>query len=401
MTEVRPVPSPPAPDWSAAGPRRWAAALGAAGTILWVIGVVLDPAQAYFSYLVAYVFALGLALGALALIMIEHLAGAIWFVVMRRLTEQVAAALPALAVLFLPVALGVRWLYPWTDLSLLTPHDRGLVALKTPYLNLPFFFTRAGIYFISWIVLVGLLRRWSLRQDIEPGPRWQAPQEAISAPGLIVLAFTLTFAAFDWVMSLAPTWVSTIFGVQVFSGAMVGTLALLSILVGRSSAASRPLAEVLQRSHLGALGKLLFTFVIFWAYTSFAQLLIIWIADVPEEIRWYAPRLAGSWLWTGTATAIGQFAVPFVVLLSYRLKRRASVLVLLGAWTLVAHYVEVYWIVMPQLHPASARPHWIDAAAAAMVLGSTAAWVSWQACGHSALAVGDPVLQSALEYRET
>ena len=200
-------------------------------------------------------------------------------------------------------------------------------------------------------------------------------------------------------MSLSPTWVSTIFGVQIFAGGMLGALGLMGVLVGRA-AQDGPLAGVVKPDHCSALGKMMFTFVIFWAYVSFAQLLIIWIADVPEEVIWYAPRLEGSWLWVGAAIAIGQFAIPFFLLLSYTRKRRASALVRVGAWLLVIHYLEVLWIVMPQLHPESAAPHWQDAAAAAMVLGLTAAFGSWRARDHAPVAIGDPDLESGLEYSE-
>lgn len=398
MTDRRP-PVPATADWSSARARLWATGVGGLGTAAWIVGFVLHPAQASHSYLTAYVFVLGIALGALALLMIEHLVAATWFVVLRRLVEHLTALIPALAVLFLPIAAGVRWLYPWTDPAALAPHARELVERKEAYLNLPFFFVRAALYFASWIALAALLRRWSLRQDGEPGERWQAPQRALSAPGAIVLAFTLTFAAFDWIMSLEPTWMSTIFGVQIFAGGMVGTLALLAVLAGRA-ADGGPLTGVLNDEHFAALGKLLFTFVIFWAYTTFAQLLIVWIADLPDEVIWYLARLNGPWRWVGLAVAVGQFAVPFFLLLSHRLKRQPRLLVALGASILVVHYIETWWIVMPQLQPMSAVPHWTDAAAAAMVVGLAGAWASRAGSGHSAVAVGDPALPAALEYSE-
>lgn len=387
------------PEWSGARPRAWALAVGLAGLVTFVAGVAVDPAQAYFSYLTAYLFAVGIALGALALIMIESLIAASWFVAMRRLAEIVASTLPAFAVLFIPIGCGVRWLYPWTNLAALPANTRALVAQKTAYLNLPFFFTRAAIYLLCWIVLAELLRHWSLRQDRAPGERWTVRQRTLCAPGIIVYSFTLTFAAFDWVMSLAPGWFSTIFGVQIFSGAMVGALALLAVLVARGGGRAG-LADTVTPEHFSALGKMLFTFVIFWAYVTFAQILIIWIADVPDEVLWYIPRIAGSWRWLGVALIIGHFAVPFFLLLSYELKRRAATLVRLGGWLLAMHYLEGYWIVMPQLHPASARPHWLDASAAAMVIGLASACASWRARGSAMMPIGDPELAGSLRYSE-
>ncbi len=382
------------------GTTRWAAAIGVAGLALVGVGLVLEPAQAAFSYLAAYLSVLALALGALILLMIEHLIAATWFVAFRRTAEAVLGAIPLLAVLFLPIALRAASLYIWMDPSRLDAHARAIVERKAAYLNLPFFFVRAGVYFASWIALAELVRRWSLRQDRDPGEHWTRRQRTLAGPGLIVLAFTLTFAAFDWIMSLAPTWYSTIFGVQIFAGGMVGAVALIAVLAG-IDARGPELRAAITPDHYSAVGKLLLTFVIFWAYASFAQLLIIWIGDLPEEVTWYLPRLNGSWLWVAVAIALGHFAVPFVVLLSYHAKRSARVLVPLGIWLLAMDYLEAYWIVLPQLHPTSAAPHWLDAAAVAGVAGTAFAYASWRARAVPALPLGDPELSASLHYSES
>jgi hypothetical protein len=388
------------PAWTTPRVLTWSLAIGVAGAVAFAIGVAVDPAQAYFSYLTAYIFAAGIVLGSLSLLMIEHLIGASWFVALRRAAESIAATLPLLLLLFIPVAIGAGWLYPWTDPAALDAHARTVVQGKRAYLNMPFFLVRAGIYFSCWIVMAELLRRWSLRQDDDRDARWTSKQYSLSAPGVIVFAFTLTFAAFDWIMSLAPTWFSTIFGVQIFAGGMVGSLALLAVMAANPDP-DDPLAATVTPEHLSAVGKMVFTFVIFWAYATFVQLLIIWIADVPEEVSWYVPRLAGSWLWLGLFVAVGHFAIPFFLLLSYELKRRARVLVRLGGWLLAMHYLEMYWIVMPQRRPATALPHWLDLGALAMVAGLTVACAAWRSRGHAALPIGDPALAASLEYSET
>jgi hypothetical protein len=176
-------------------------------------------------------------------------------------------------------------------------------------------------------------------------------------------------------------------------------LALLGLIVGRTT--DPALRQTVTAEHASAIGKLVLTFAIFWAYTSFSQLLIIWIADVPDEVTWYVPRITGSWLAVGLAVAIAQFGVPFALMLSYTLKRQVRVLAMLGGWLLAAHYVEMYWIVMPQLHPATARPHWLDLSAAATVIGAAVSYGLWRARGHATIAVGDPELGSSLRYVET
>jgi hypothetical protein len=374
-------------------------ALALAGAITLAIGLLIDPPQTYFSYLTAYTFGLGLALGALFLILIEHLIAATWFVVLRRAAEIIVSALPAFVVLFLPVALGVHWLYPWTHAATLDEHARSLVELKRSYLNLPFFFVRAAVYFVCWVTIAERARHYSLAQDADPSGAWDSRLRAFSPPALIVLSFTLAFAAIDWLMALEPTFFSTIFGLQLFAGAVLGALALIAVIVGRSFLAA--LDEAVTAEHASAVGKMIFTFAIFWAYTSFAQLLIVWIADIPDEAAWYITRARGSWLVLGLALGVGEFAVPFFVLLSYRLKRRRRVLTWIGALILLTHYLELYWIVMPAFHPTLARPHWLDASAAATVVGVAVACAIWRARDHAPIAVGDPELGASLRYLET
>jgi hypothetical protein len=272
---------------------------------------------------------------------------------------------------------------------------RGLVMQKTAYLNLPFFFIRAAIYLGSWIWLAERVWRWSLAQDDDGDAIWTIRIRRLSAPGLIVLGFTLAFAAVDWVMSLDPTWFSTIFGLQLFAGAMLGTLALLAVDVARRA------DSVFSPEHASALGKMILTFAIFWAYTSFAQLLIIWIADIPDEARWYVPRSAGSWLVVGLVLAAAQWAVPFALMLSYHLKRRRSVLAALGWWLLVVHYVETYWLVMPELHPSGVHLHWVNASAGATVIGAAVACAIWRGRGRPTVPIGDPALEVSLRYSES
>jgi hypothetical protein len=222
----------------------------------------------------------------------------------------------------------------------------------------------------------------------------------VSAVGLVVLGLTLTFAAFDWLMSLEPTWYSTVYGVYVFAGGFLAALALIAVLGYIESRHGGALDGVVTPEHFGALGKLLLTFVIFWGYIAFSQFLIIWIGDVPADVSWYVARASGSWGTLALVVAVGQFAIPTVALLSRPSKRSPRLLAALGIWLLVMHVLDVYWLVLPALHPAGIRVSWLDLATLLMTLGFAAAVASWRASRHALLPVHDPYIEVAIRYSE-
>jgi hypothetical protein len=335
--------------------RRWAV-LALIGAVLFAVGLLVDARQALLSYLAAYAAAWSIAVGALMLVMTCNITGARWFAPFRPLAESIAASMPVFVALFLPIAIGLPRVYPWAG-----------AGGRSAWLDSGFFLVRAVVYFATWIVVGLLLRRWSPARSAEPGARPDGRTRALSAGALPAVAFAFSFAAFDWLMSLAPRWFSTIYGVYVFAGGFLGALALL--------AAARPRAAV---EDFRKLGNLLLTFVVFWAYIAFSQFFIIWIADVPQEVAWYVPRLAGSWGWLALAVVLGQFALPFLLLLLLSVKRSPSRLAALGAWLLVMHYLDVYWLVLPQLHAGGIRPHWLDLAGIALVPGAVIAYARWQ-----------------------
>ncbi|HEX7128063.1 MAG TPA: hypothetical protein VF406_20085 [Thermodesulfobacteriota bacterium] len=378
--------------------RVWLVA-GVAGLAATLLGALADPRQAAFSYLTAFAFATTLAVGALLFVMIAHVAGGAWFVTLRRLTETVAATLPALALLALPVLVAMPALYPWVPpLDGLAPHLRELVRHKAPYLNVPFFVIRTVAYFAIWIGVGACLRRWSAAQDGGgDAAALVARQRRLSGGGLPFVALALTFAAFDWLMSLEPEWYSTIYGIYVFAGGFVGAIALVTVLARRAERARR-LEGLVTVEHYHALGKLLLTFVIFWAYIAYAQFFIIWIGDVPEDVSWYALRLRGSWGAVAGALAVGHFALPFAALLSWRLKRRPAALGAVAWWLIALHYLDVYWLVVPTLHPDGARPHWLDLAALAGVVGVAVAFGGWRLRGVALVPASDPSLAAALRF---
>ncbi len=381
-------------------PRTMAAwlALGIIGLLFCILGFISSPQQAFMSYLIAYCTVLGVALGALIMVMTSHATNASWFVVLRRLGEDAAATLPLFALLFIPILVGMHALYPWLTPDALGPDARERVLAKQGYLNAPFFIIRALIYFACWVALAWLLRRWSVKQDRERGNlALTARQRHLSAFGLVLAGVTLTFASFDWLMSLTPTWCSTVFGVYIFAGAFVGALALIAI-IGLLAIRGGALAGLVQADHFHALGKLMLTMVIFWAYIAFAQLLIIWIGDIPEEIAWYYVRWRNGWGALGMVLLFGNFALPFLLLLSRDLKRRPRLLAALGAWLLLMHYVDVYWVAAPALHPEGFHVSWLDLASLAATIGLPVAYWMYLVQRRAAVPAGDPYLRESVRY---
>ncbi len=368
--------------------------LGTLGTIGMAIGFVVEPTQAAFSYLTAWVYAVSIALGALIFLLIAHATQGKWFIVFRRLAEAITSSLPALAIGFIPIALVLGRIYVWVDPSPALGHDALLtIAHKAPYLNPTFFIVRAAIFFTFWIVLAELLTRWAARSDRDLASHLYRLR-ALACGALPAVALTLTFAAFDWLMSMTPLWYSTVFGLLYFSGGFVAALAALAV-ISRDARRVPDVDSSIHPSHTGALGRLLFAFLVFWAYMEFAQGLIIWIANKPGEVPWYVVRGATAWGAVFAVLVVGHFALPFFILLSKPLKRRATPLALVGWWLLLMHYVDIYWMVMPVLHPTLAF-HWLDVAAPLAVIGFATAFVV--ARNRNPLATADPRFAAAVRY---
>ncbi len=373
-------------------------ALGAIGLAFVLLGIGTNPRQAYMSYLVAYTAVLGTVLGALILVMMSYLVGARWYVVLRRLTEAIAGTFPVLALLFIPILFALPHIYSWAMPAQSIPRAlQSEIAKKAPYLNVPFFAIRALVYFAIWIVLAWLLRRWSVRQDHEGGVELTLRLRRLSAAGAPFLAIALTFASFDWLMSLTPAWWSTVYGVYFFGGAIVAGIslvALLTLLAERTGILEGYSGE----EHFGALGKVLLTFVIVWAYIAFAQLLIIWIADIPAESSWYIVRLRGGWGQVALALLIFHFVLPLLLLLPRDLKRNARAMAWIGTMLLIMHYFDIYWLAMPVLHPEGMNIHWLDFASLAAVIGPTTAYGAWLFKRAAPVPVRDPYIEESIRY---
>ncbi|HLW63726.1 MAG TPA: hypothetical protein VKS79_00305 [Gemmataceae bacterium] len=322
-------------------------------------GSLSNPRQFYFSYLTAWLFGISLGVGALFWIMLHYLSGATWSIVVRRQWENIAISVLPLALLFVPILLGLKYLYEWAQP--VYPGAVDTLAHKRAYLNTSRFAIFAVVFLAGWCWMAFRLRLWSMNQDLTGDPEYSRLPRWHSATGMIFLALSTTVAAFDWIMSLEPHWTSTMYGVYFWAGAIVGSLALLIVVVTALRGVGI-LRHTVTAEHLHDLGKLLFAFVIFWAYIAFCQYFLIWYANVSEETPWYLHRLAGSWRWFALALPIGHFIVPFLILLRRDTKRQPLVLGLAAAWVLAFHYIDLYWQVLPTLHRDGAQPHWLDAA---------------------------------------
>ena len=349
--------------------QRQSAMVGAGGLLICIITAFFIPEQVFRSYLVAFLFWVGIVLGSLATLMIYHLTGGAWGTLIRRFLESATRTLPVMAVLILPIIFGVSFIYVWARPDVVA-HD-ALLKHKSLYLNIPFFVIRTIIYFAIWFALVRYLNRWSLTQ---------APQgkfEGLSGPGLVLFGLTVTFASVDWAMSLEPHWLSTVYGVLFMVGQVLASLAVM-ILIVALLANRGPLRDFVQPSYFHDLGNLMFAFVMLWAYISFSQFLIIWSGNLPEEITWYVARMRNGWEYVAIILLLFHFAVPFALLLSRRNKRNLRGLATIAAWMIIMRLVDLLWMVKPAFHPQGFAIHWLDIVAPVALGGIWLAAFLWQ-----------------------
>ena len=358
--------APPIHDAGFATGRRRALTVAAAGAVVSAIGAVVAPEQLLRSYLVAYVFWTGLALGSLALLSIHQVTGGQWGIAIRRLLESAGLTVPVLAVLFVPIALGVRVLYPWAQPEHMA-HDP-VLQQKAIYLNVPFFLIRAAGYFVLWTFLARSMAYWSLAQDASDSPLPARRLHHLSRATLLLLGLTMTFAAIDWMMSLEPHWASTIYGIIYMGGGVLTSFAF--VIPALAALRDRPeVAAVATPDTFHDLGKLMLAFIMLWAYFALSQFLITWAGNLPEEIPWYIARSKGGWQYIAMVIVVFHFALPFVVLLSRNVKRRPDTLARVAIAMAVMRFVDLYWLVAPAFHPGKVAVHWLDFATTALIGG--------------------------------
>jgi hypothetical protein len=348
----------------------------------------------YRSYLAGFVFWNGLALGCVAVLSLQYLTGGAWGIAIRRLLESGTRTLPLMALLFLPIAFGLPHLYEWSHADAVA--SDALLQKKALYLNVPFFLGRTILYFLLWLSFVWLLNRWSLGQDAGTHGMTRRLQ-LTGAGGLVVYALTVTFASIDWVMSLEPHWFSTMYGVIFMVSQALGAMALMiAALVLLSH--RKPLSDFLTPSHLHDLGKMLFAFVMIWSYVSFSQYLITWSANLPEEIPWYLARFRGGWGFVGLLILVGQFLLPFLLLISRTANRNPRILITAAALVVLVRFVDVLWLILPAFSPARFSLHWMDLAVPIGIGGLWLAVFTWQLKKRPLLPTGDPEYAEALAH---
>jgi hypothetical protein len=336
--------------------------LAQAQLVLLAIGAVLIGVAAatgkhfYFSYLVGYMGVLGICLGALFFVMVQHITRAGWSVVLRRVAENLAWALPLMLLLFVPILVGFDEIFHhWahanqnadgSPMAATDPRYDLVLAGKAAWLNKPFFLARVAIYFAIWIGLAWFFRSNSLKQDENGDPAINLKLARVAAPGLLLFALSITFAAFDWIMSVDPHWFSTIFGIAYFVGGYMAFFAFLILLVSWLGKRGY-LKGAVTTEHFHDLGKLMFAFMVFWTYANFSQYMLIWYANLPEETLWYQTRVENGWGSIGTLLILGHFFVPFVFLMSRHVKRNPVGLSIGAIFLLVIHCFDMQYLILP------------------------------------------------------
>ena len=372
---------------------------GLAGAFALAAGTEGGWDRFYPAYLVSFVFFLSLALGALFFVLVQHVTRAGWSVAVRRIAEGVAPnVFVPMAFLAVPVLFGLRTIFPWTNEAVVGADH--LLHAKAPWLNVPFFLVRTAVYFGVWSALAIWFHRSSTKQDATGDPALTNRIETTSTAALIVFAFSVTFFAFDYLMSLTPHWYSTIFGVYFFAGCVLGFFALMTVLAFLVQRAG-VLRHAITTEHYHDLGKLVFAFTVFWAYIAFSQYMLMWYANLPEETFWYAARQAGSWLWWSLVLLFGHFIVPFLALISRSVKRRKPLLAAAAVWMLAMQWADVYWLVMPGKSPGTIPFSLMDVAVFLGVGGLFFAAAVRRLGAHPLVAVKDPRLAESLGYESS
>lgn len=323
----------------AAGWQQRSLIVGIVGAVLCAIGAFLNLDQFLRGYLIAYVFFTGLTVGCLALLMVQYLTGGLWALVIRRPLEAAVKCLPLIIVLFLPLLIGKNILYAWMTNPALTAHNHW-------YLNMPFWYARQVLYFALWTFWGFTLIRRGDQQDRPLGTGVQLRFQGFSGVGLVVYALTISFAAVDWVMSLDPTWGSTIYGLIFLAGQGISALCF-SIIILTVLTRYSPFREIVKPAQFHDIGKLTLAFVMLFAYFSFSQWLIIWSGNLPDEIGWYLQRIRGGWGYIIVGIVLFHFVLPFVLLLSRDLKRAGRRLVPVALLLIFLRLVDIYWYVIP------------------------------------------------------
>jgi hypothetical protein len=367
-----------------------------AGAVLAGIGFAMTGLDRFYeAYLVAWVYWTGVGLGSLALLMVHHLSGGAWGVVIRRILEAAARTLPIMAVLGLPILAGMGHLYHWSHADVAASDP--VIRDKALYLNVPFFIFRYVFYFAVWSFMAMRLSAWSAEQDRTGDPALADKMGRLSGGGLLVFGLTITFAMVDWTMSVNPHWFSTMWGFLYIAGTGLSALAFAIYILARL-AKERPMDHVVNPSHFHDLGKLLFAFIMLWAYLSFSQFLIIYSANTAEEVPHYWVRAQNGWQWVGWVLVALHFVLPYVLLLSRDVKRDWHRVSAIALWVVGIRLVDYYWHVAPEFHTDGLSVSLIDIALPIAIGGVFVMLFTMQLRGRPLLPLQDAGLGKALTH---
>jgi hypothetical protein len=355
-------------------------------------GAYTNTRQFFFSYLYAVLFWAGVSLGCFAVAMIHQLTGGRWGYPTRRFLEAGFMVLPLAGILFIPVFFGLHYLYPWARAA-----ETAADKISHVYENDWAYIIREIFFFFVWIWMAMWLRKWSLQQDLLNDAAPTRKARTLSGPGLVIYGLLVTFASVDWIVSLEKDWYSTMFGVIV-AGGQILTAYAFSVVALTLFRNEEPFATTVNDVQYHQLGNLLLTFVLFWTYVSFGQLLIIYSGDLPQESEWYLHRIAGSWKALVGVIALFHFFLPFFLLLFRAVKKRAAALTTLAALIFVVHIADTYWLVMPSLHQGGIVVSWMDFTAPIGVGGLWIAYFLWRLKAAPLLPQNDPGMQFAFVY---
>jgi hypothetical protein len=369
------------------------AGVGAVLFFICVAGGFSDKSQFYQSYLVAFLFWLGITLGCLAVLMVQHLTGGQWALVIRRILEAGTRTLPLMAIAALPLLVGMKTLYVWSQPG---QTDSAILG-KRLYLNPEFFVGRMVFYFSVWFMLSYFFNKWSREEDIEGNPAVWLRMENFAGIGLVIYGLTVTFASVDWVMSLEPRWYSTIYGMLFMVGQALAAMAFaITVLLWLSD--RKPLSQSVKPAHFQDLGSFLLAFVMLWAYLEFSQFLIIWGGNLSDEIPWYIRRMQGVWGHVGLLLLILNFALPFFLLLFRHVKRRTRSLLIVSSMVLLMRLVDMYWMVLPAFGGGNVHLTWMNVT---LPLGFGGIWFAffvWQLQRMPILPVHDPRMEGVAQH---
>ena len=360
-----------------------------------VAGYFQDPDRFFRSYLVAFAYTCAIGLGAFFFVMVQFLSGSAWSVTMRRIMENIMITLPVGVLLFVPIAFGLSHIYPWTNATLLNSSE--LLRAKSGFLTDKFFIARTYGYFILWSIWIFAIYRQSTKQDGSRSIRQMHLASRWSAPGLFLAVAVGTLAAYDWLMTVEPSWYSTIFGLYYLAdGTVLFFSAMILICLGFRKAGI--LGKEINREHYHDLGKWLFAMTCFYTYIGFSQFLLIWYANLPDETQFYRHRMPGTWLYISLSLPFIRFFIPFFTLISRPAKRNLKILSFMAVWSLVVVYLDLYWVVMPVYYPNGPQIHWLDFATFGAVV-SIAGLVFWSRFRrHALVPVGDLRLEQSLHF---